>query len=100
MSNKNKVVIKADEGNGIKQPAEKMKHFQALQKFIEHVNRAGNYFIYDASFQHHFEKWVMLPKEGRRFKMNEEDFKTFSTFNKAKFSGFCTYAQGIGLDAL
>lgn len=77
-----------------------MKYKKELQRFIERVNEFGTYYIYDASFDYHFEKWVMLPSCGRRFKMNEEQFNEFSNKTTANFLGYCTYGQGIGLDVL
>ena len=42
----------------------------------------------------------MLPSCGRRFKMDEEQFEEFTNKTTARFIGYCTYGQGIGLDAL
>lgn len=69
-------------------------------KFTKHVDEVGSYYVYDGSFSHHFEKWVMLPGVGRRYKMNENEYNVFMETTKAKFIGFCTYAQGIGLDPI
>ena len=77
-----------------------MKHKKDLQRFIDIVNELGGYYIYDASIKYNFEKWVMLPSCGRRFKMNEEQFKKFTDETTASFLGYCTYSQGIGLDVL
>ena len=77
-----------------------MKHEKELLKFIEVVNEVGAFYIYDASIKYNFEKWVMLPSCGRRFKMNEEQFKEFTEKTTANFLGYCTYGQGIGLDKL
>lgn len=77
-----------------------MKHKKEFDRFVEKVNELGNYYIYDASFSFHFEKWVMLPSCGRRFKMDKEQFNEFSKMTTAEFCGYCTYGQGIGLDAL
>lgn len=77
-----------------------MKYKKELKRFIEKVNEFGSYYIYDASFSFHFEKWVMLPSCGRRFKMDKEQFEEFTNKTTARFMGVCTYGQGIGLDAL
>lgn len=77
-----------------------MKRKKELKRFIEIVNEIGSYYIYDASFSFHFEKWVMLPSCGRRFRMNEEQFEEFINKTTARFMGMCTYGQGIGLDSL
>lgn len=77
-----------------------MKYKKELGKFIERVNELGTYYIHDASFGYHFEKWVMLPSCGRRFRMDKEQFEEFTNKTTALFMGVCTYAQGIGLDSL
>jgi len=77
-----------------------MKSKKELKRFINIVNELGVFYIHDASMKYHFEKWVMLPFCGRRFKMNEEQFKVFSKETTAHFAGYCTYGQGIGLDKL
>lgn len=77
-----------------------MKYKKELQRFIGIVNELGEYYIYDASIKYNFEKWVMLPSCGRRFKMNKEQFKEFTDKTTANFLGYCTYGQGIGLDKL
>lgn len=75
-----------------------MKHKKELERFIGIVNELGEYYIYDASIKFHFDKWVMLPSCGRRFRMDEEQFEEFTKQSTARFLGECTYAQGIGLD--
>ena len=77
-----------------------MKHKKELQRFINNVNKLGGYYIYDASLKYRFEKWVMLPSCGRRFRMDKEQFEEFTNRTTARFLGYCTYGQGIGLDAL
>ena len=77
-----------------------MKHKKELKRFIKMVNELGTYYIHDASFNYHFEKWVMLPSCGRRFRMDKEQFEEFTNKVTARFMGVCTYAQGIGLDSL
>ena len=77
-----------------------MKYQKELEKFIEKVNEFGRYYIYDASIHYHFEKWVMVPTCGRRFRMDKEQFEEFTNKTTAHFVGFCTYGQGIGLDSL
>lgn len=77
-----------------------MKHKKEFDRFVEKVNELGNYYIYDASFSFHFEKWVMLPSRRIRFKMDESQFEEFTNNTTARFIGYCTYGQGIGLDAL
>lgn len=77
-----------------------MERKKELQRFIGIVNELGEYYIHDASFQHHFEKWVMIPSCGRRFRMNKEQFEEFANKTTARFLGNCTYGQGIGLDRL
>lgn len=77
-----------------------MKYKKELKRFIEIVNEFGYYYIYDASFSFHFEKWVMLPSCGRRFRMDKEQFEEFTNQTTARFMGVCTYGQGIGLDSL
>ena len=71
-----------------------------LQRFIDIVNNYGKYYIHDASFNNHFEKWIMLPPLGRRFRMNAEQYDFFISCSTAKFLGLCSYAQGIGLDKI
>lgn len=77
-----------------------MKYKKELKRFIEQVNEFGNYYIYDASFSFHFEKWVMLPSCGRRFRMDRDQFEEFINNTTARCMGLCTYGQGIGLDSL
>ena len=77
-----------------------MKHKKEFDRFVEKVNEFGSYYIYDASFSFHFEKWVMLPYCGRRFRMDKEQFEEFTNKTTALFMGVCTYGQGIGLDSL
>lgn len=77
-----------------------MKNKKELLRFIDKVNELGEYYIHDASIKYNFEKWVMLPSCRRRFKMDEEQFEEFTKKTTARFMGVCTYAQGIGLDAL
>jgi hypothetical protein len=77
-----------------------MKNKKELKRFIGIVNDLGDYYIHDKSMKYHFEKWVMLPSCGRRFKMDEEQFEEFTNNTTARFIGYCTYGQGIGLDAL
>ena len=77
-----------------------MKYKKELKRFIERVNEHGSYYIHDASFSFHFEKWVMIPSRRIRFKMDESQFEEFTSNTMARFIGYCTYGQGIGLDAL
>lgn len=77
-----------------------MSSVKELDRFIERVNELGGYYIHDASFSFHFEKWVMLPFAGIRFRMDEEKFNEFTSRTNAKLLGYCTYGQGIGLDRL
>lgn len=77
-----------------------MKYKKELERFIERVNEYGSYYIHDASFSFYFKKWVMLPSCGRRFKMDKEQFEEFTNQTTARFMGYCSYAQGIGLDSL
>lgn len=77
-----------------------MKYKKELSRFIQRVNELGWYYIYDASFQYHFEKWVMIPSCGCKFCMDKEQFEEFTNKTTARFLGNCTYGQGIGLDSL
>lgn len=77
-----------------------MKNKKELSRFIDRVNEFGKYYVCDASFSFHFEKWVMVPSRRIRFKMDESQFEEFTNNTTARFIGYCTYGQGIGLDAL
>lgn len=77
-----------------------MKKKKELDRFIERVNELGRFYIHDASFSFYFEKWIMLPFAGIRFRMDEEQFNEFMSRTNANFLGHCTYGQGIGLDRL
>lgn len=78
-----------------------MSHKELFKRFVSRVNEAGKYYIYEATFGHHFENWIMLPEQKRRFRMlTESEFKMFLESTTAKCAGRCTYAQGIGLDKI
>lgn len=77
-----------------------MRYKEQLNKFIKHVQENRCYLLHDASFQHHFEKWVFTPDHKRRFKMDEEQFNYFNSICKGLKIIKVSYSQGIGLDPM